>query len=457
MAIEKPEEQGAGPVRLKRGRGRRMLAGLVVLVVLGIAGWYFWGNGGQETQTAPLIVTAEVDTIENTITAAGTLQPRNFVDVGAQVSGQLERLHVEIGDEVAEGELLAEIDARVQQSRVASSRASLQALEAQIEARRSALQLSRANAQRQERLHAADATSQLDYDTAMNSLASAEANLIQLEKQIEQSLASLDQEETQLEFTSIFAPISGTVVSIEMNEGRTLNANQQAPTILRIADLGTMTVETQISEADVSRISRGMEVYFTTLGAGSRRWYGEVRQIQPTPVVENNVVLYTGLFDVGNEDGMLLPEMTAQVYFVTSKAENVLTVPLGALTFLDQSGPATAATAGNAAAMQGPDGNAAPPGANAGAGAAPRAQADSNDTASDNPRGRRARVTVVNEDGTYSEQEVLIGLTSRVAAEVRTGLEPGDRVVAGVLQGNAAIGAGNGERGRPGMRMMGGF
>lgn len=455
MAVDKPEKQGAGPVRTKRGRGRRMLGGLAAVVVLGLAGWYFWGSNGQETRTEPLIVTAEIGTIENTITAAGTLKPRNFVDVGAQVSGQLERLTVEVGDEVEEGELLAEIDARVQQSRVDSSRASLQALEAQVEARRSALQLARANAQRQERLREADATSQLDYDTAMNNLASAEANLIQLEKQIEQSLASLDQEETQLEFTSIFAPISGTVVSIEMNEGRTLNAAQQAPTILRIADLGTMTVETQISEADVSRIRKGMEVYFTTLGAGTRRWYGEVRQIQPTPVVENNVVLYTGLFDVGNDDGMLLPEMTAQVYFVTSKAENVLTVPLGALTFLDQSGPATAASAGNAAAMQRPAGNAANLEGNTGE--TRQTQNDINRAASNNTRGRQARVTLVNDDGSYSEQEVLIGLTSRVAAEVLAGLERGDRVVAGVLQGNAALGAGSGDRGGPPVRMMGGF
>lgn len=449
--VDGPEKQGAAFASPKPKRDRRMLGALLFVILLAGAAWYFWGSRDQEVRTEPLIVSAEIGTIENTITAAGTLQPRNYVDVGAQVSGQLEKLYVEVGDEVQAGELLAEIDARVQQSRVDSSRANLQGLQAQIEARRSALQLSRSNAERQERLRAADATSQLDYDTAINNLASAEASLVQLEKQIEQSLASLNQEETQLEFTSIFAPISGTIVSIEMNEGRTLNATQQAPTILRVADLNNMTVETQISEADVSRILRGMEVYFTTLGAGTRRWYGEVRQIEPTPVVENNVVLYTGLFDVGNEDGMLLPEMTAQVYFVTSKAANVLTVPLGALTFLDDEGPASAAATGNALAMAGADG-------------------DTNDTvyrpspasrsgaSANTNRGRLARVTRVNDDGTYSEQEVLIGLTSRVAAEVISGLQRGDRVVAGVLQGSAAVAGMNGDNRRgPPVRMMGGF
>lgn len=449
--VDGPEKQGAAFASLKPKRGRRMLGGLLLVVLFAGAAWYFWGNRGQEVRTEPLIVSAEIGTIENTITAAGTLQPRNFVDVGAQVSGQLEKLHVEIGDEVQAGDLLAEIDARVQQSRVDSSRANLQGLQAQIEARRSALQLSRSNAQRQERLRAADATSQLDFDTAINSLASAEASLVQLEKQIEQSLATLNQEETQLEFTSIFAPISGTIVSIEMNEGRTLNATQQAPTILRVADLSSMTVETQISEADVSRILRGMEVYFTTLGAGTRRWYSEVRQIEPTPVVENNVVLYTGLFDVDNEDGMLLPEMTAQVYFVTSKAANVLTVPLGALTFLDDEGPASAATTGNALAMSGADGEAND--TNYRSSQASRSGAPANSS-----RGRLARVTRVNDDGTYSEQEVLIGLTSRVAAEVISGLQRGDRVVAGVLQGNASLANMNGnDRRGPPVRMMGGF
>jgi len=311
------EIESETPVITRRGRKLWIVA--IVLLLCGAGSWYYWqSNSQQETTNQPLIATVQIGNIENTITAAGSLQPFDFVDVGAQVNGILETLHVDIGDVVEEGQLLAEIDARIQLARVEASRASIEALEAQIAARNASLALARANARRQERLRDADATSELDYDNAINNLASAEAGLIQLEKQIIQSKASLESDETQLEFSRIYAPSAGTVVSLDMNEGRTINANQQAPTILRIADLSTMTVETEISEADISSIKKGMPVYFTTLGGGNRRWYSTVRQILPTPIVENNVVLYTGLFDIDNSDGSLLSDMTAQVYFVTS-------------------------------------------------------------------------------------------------------------------------------------------
>lgn len=463
---------------------RKRFIGVALVLLLASAGGYYWFTGQeQEAADQPLIVTVEIGNIENTVTAAGSLQPFDFVDVGAQVSGQLQILHVEVGDIVEQGQLLAEIDARVQESRVEASRASIEAQEAQIAARRASLELARANKERQERLKAADATSELDYDNAINSLASAEASLIQLEKQIIQSLASLESDETQLEFSKIYAPAAGTVVSIEMNEGRTLNANQQAPNILRIADLNTMTVETEISEADISQIKKDMEVYFTTLGGGNRRWYSAVRQILPTPVIENNVVLYTGLFDIDNSDDSLLSEMTAQVYFVTSSAQNVLTVPVGALTFLDGPGQ-VAAGAGLAAraGAAGANGGGRPAGFGGGQGAgggAPeglteeaRARlreriASGEGFAGGQGRGaagaqaarRLASVNVVRDDGSFEEREIMIGVTSRIAAEVISGLELGDRVVAGILQAGTAGAAQNAEGGdrREMFRAMGGF
>ena len=120
-----------------------------------------------------------------------------------------------------------------------------------------------------------------------------------------------------------------------MKEGTTLNATQQSPTVMSIANLSTMTVETQISEADVGKLWIGMDVYFNTSSGGTRRWYSTLRQILPTPTATNNVVTYTGLFDVENGDGALLSGMTTQVYFVTSAARGVLTVPVGALKFAD--------------------------------------------------------------------------------------------------------------------------
>jgi len=371
---------------------------IAAILLAGAAGWYLLQrNSTTEVQNQPLLATVERGNIENTISAAGSLKPSSFIDVGAQVSGQLQKLYVEVGDRVEAEQLLAEIDARTQESRVDAARSALEALESQIESRQASLDLARANARRQERLKAAAATSDQDYDSAMANLASALASFTQLQKQIDQNRSTLAYEETQLEYTRIYAPMSGTVVSIEMNEGRTLNANQQAPTILRIADLSTMSIETQISEADIGNIKPGMSVYFTTLSGGNRRWTSSLRQILPTPVIENNVVLYTGLFDVNNSDGSLLPEMTAQVFFITASARDVLTVPVGALTF------------------------ARGPGAQAGAGPAPAT-------------GRPAMVEVMGADGIRQQREVMIGVTSRVSAEVISGLQEGEQVVAGIIQ-----------------------
>lgn len=446
---------------------KKALVGAVV-VVAAAGGWYLTRSSDQTAADEPLLARVEVGSIENTIASSGTLKPSHFIDVGAQVSGMLQKLHVDVGDVVTEGMLLAEIDARVQEGKVQASRASIAAQEAQLEARIAALELAKANAARQERLDAANATSKLEFDTAINNLASAQAGLEQLQKQIEQSKATLLSDETQLEFAKIFAPSAGTVVSIEMDEGRTLNANQQAPTILRIADLSTMTVEAEISEADIGTIKAGMPVYFTTLGSGDRRWYGTLRQILPTPTVTNNVVLYTGLFDIENTDNALFTEMTAQVYFITAAAQNVLTVPVGALTYTEQAAAPAVAAATPAAgaadqAAAGPPagfvpGAGGPPaGFVPGAGGPPQGFVPGQGRppggfggGAGRPGGRRAAlaaaapgvprpatVTVVKDDGTREDRNVTIGVTSRVAAEVLSGLTAGEQVIAGIVQANA--------------------
>jgi len=422
----------------------------VLVVALLIAGAYWTFSGESGPTTRPLFATVEVGDIENAVTAAGFLQPSTFVDVGAQVSGQLEVLHVLVGDVVAAGDLLAEIDATVQFNRVEASRASLRALEAQLSAREASLKLATANAARQTRLMDDDATTEADFDSATNSLVSAQSSLTQLQSQIAQSQAGLASDEAQLGYTTIFAPAAGTVVSIDKKEGQTLNANQQTPIILRIADLSTMTVEAGVSEADVTKLTVGMDVYFTTLGSGGRRWYGTLRQILPTPVITNSVVLYTALFDADNSDSTLFSNMTAQIFFVTSSARNVLKVPVGALTYAESSGqPAGAAQTfarggnGNGGGGRGGGGNAGERTANADSATLARMQerlarraAQGGGAAGrmDSTRPKLASVQVAVSDDEFEVREITVGVTSRIAAEVLSGLEEGERVVAGVLQ-----------------------
>jgi macrolide-specific efflux system membrane fusion protein len=450
----KPPEPNAAlpPVRAGSRSSRGRALAFVALLAIAAGGGYYWYRGGGNVEgDKPLVVTATVGDIENAVASAGTLQPNNTVPVGAQVSGQLQKLHVNVGDQVEAGQLLGDIDARVQRNKVASSRASIASAEAQISARREALVLAESNWERQQRLWAEQATSKQEYDSARNNLATAQANLTQQEQSIIQSKATLSTDETQLEYTQIFAPISGTVVSIAMREGVTLNATQQSPTIMQIADLATMTVETQISEADVGKVYPGMPVYFTTLGSGGRRWYSTLRQILPTPTATNNVVTYTGLFDIDNADGALLSGMTTQVYFVTSSARSVLTVPLGAVKFADAarapaaSGPAGAA---GAAGRRAPGGQSDAPSAS---GDARRRAPAAAGTSSAAPRAGSVRLVAA--DGSITDREVMIGVTSRVTAEVISGLAEGEQVVAGIVQA-AAAGAGQqnngGNRGFPG-------
>src|ERR1019366_3972252 len=152
-----------------------------------------------------------------------------------------------------------------------------------------------------------------------------------IKAQIQQTESTLRGDEANLGYTKIYAPIAGTVVSQTAKQGQTLNANQQAPIVMRIADLATMTVYAQVSEADVPKLHVGMDVYFTTLAGDNRRFYGKLRQISPTPTVLNNVVLYDALFEVANPDQVLMTQMTAQVFFVAASAKNALLVPLSAL------------------------------------------------------------------------------------------------------------------------------
>lgn len=355
------------------------------LILYWIVSGLFFGSEEISYRTAP----ATRGTIEQTVTALGSLQPKNYVDVGAQVSGQLKSVHVELGDMVKQGDLLAEIDAKVYETEVAAARARLADLESQLAGAEAELVLARRQYGRNLDLAKIDAVSRDVLDTSETSVKTIAARIGSLKAQIEQQKSTVEGGETNLGFTRIYAPIDGTVTAQQTLQGQTLNANQTAPTIMTVSDLATMTVEAQVAEADVGKLEAGMPVYFTTLGAAERRWNSTVRQILPTPEIVNEVVLFTVLVDIANPDGRLMKDMTAQVFFVLGRSEDAIIVPLSAVT-------------------QGRDGT--------------------------------ATVSVMGERGP-EERNVELGLTNRMNAEIVSGLEAGERVVTGVTSGDAAAGA----------------
>lgn len=321
------------PVVRRRSPWRWALIALVGLAVLGGSGyaWVRWGPGAK-TESAYITATVQRGDIEDQVSATGSLQPRDYVDVGAQVSGQLRKIHVEVGSEVKEGDLLAEIDAETSMARVDASKAQLRSQQAQMAERELTLAKAERDLQRQKNLMVEEATTAETLQNAETAVKTARAQIQSLKASMEQLQASMRVEEANLKYTKIYAPMAGTVVSITARQGQTLNTNQSAPTLMRIADLSVMTVQTQVSEADVSKLRGGMPVYFTTLGGQGRRWYGELKKIEPTPTVTNNVVLYNALFEVPNNNRSLMTSMTAQVFFVVAEAKDVLVVPMSALT-----------------------------------------------------------------------------------------------------------------------------
>lgn len=317
-----------------------------MIPVVAIAAWKFIPAGRDQFTT----VQVSRGDIESSVTALGTLQPRRYVDVGAQASGQIRKIHVESGDQVKEGQLLVEIDPSTQQAKLDASRFSIENLQAQLQEQYAQNQLARQKYQRQQNLAAGGATREEDVQTAQAELKATQARIDMYKAQIRQAQASLRSDQAELGYTRIYAPMSGTVVAVDAREGQTLNAQQQTPLILRIAKLSPMTVWAEVSEADIGHVKPGMHAYFTTLSGGNRRWTSTVRQILPIPPKPLNessqgsgspnstsksgsgrVVLYTVLLDVDNADNALMAEMTTQVFFVANQAKNVLTAPIAAL------------------------------------------------------------------------------------------------------------------------------
>ncbi|WP_421555240.1 efflux RND transporter periplasmic adaptor subunit [Pseudomonas kitaguniensis] len=388
---------------MKRPRpARRALLAVACLIpLIAAAAWLLLPPGRDSLAT----VTVTRANIENSVTALGTLQPRRYVDVGAQASGQIRQIHVEAGDQVTQGQLLVEIDPATQQAKLDASRYAIENLKAQLQEQTAQHALARQKYRRQQRLVAGNATREEDVQTAKAELSATQARVEMFQAQIRQAQASLRSDEAELGYTRIYAPMSGTVVAVDARVGQTLNAQQQTPLILRIAKLSPMTVWAEVSEADIGHVKPGMSAYFTTLSGGNRHWTSSVRQILPIPPKPLNetsqgngspssssktgsgrVVLYTVLLDVDNTDNALMAEMTTQVFFVASRVQDALTVPV--------------------AALQGNHGS---------------------DT-------QVARVVAKN--GAIEPREVRLGISDRLRVEVLGGLNEGDHVLIGPADGN---------------------
>ncbi|MFB3240796.1 efflux RND transporter periplasmic adaptor subunit [Aeromonas salmonicida] len=313
---------------------RLLLPALLLIAV----GWFFSATGATPVASY-ITATAERRDLEQSVLADGTLQAQKLVSVGVQVSGQIKVLHVALGDQVKQGDLLVEIDDLTQQNALKDAEAALDNVQAQLASRQATLRNNALMFDRQRKVLARGLGSQADYDSAEATLIATRADIRALTAQAVQARIAVDTARVNLGYTRIVAPMAGTIVAIPVEQGQTVNAVQSTPTIVKVARLDTMTVEAQISEADVIRVSTGLPIYFTILGAPGHRYEARLRAIEPAPDSINDdtssstttAVYYNGLFEVSNPEGALRIGMTAQVHLVLATERNALVIPAIAL------------------------------------------------------------------------------------------------------------------------------
>jgi HlyD family secretion protein len=300
---------------------RRSWIILIIVVVLAIAGWFGWRALNPPVVAEPYkTAVLEKGDLAEEITANGVINPVRVVSVGTQVSGTVQALYADFNDRVKAGQLLLRLDPALFNSR-------LQASEANLANVRATAALQKANAARAAELIRQNFISKQDYDTAVATSKSAAASVAQAEAQIRQDRANL-------EFSVIRSPVSGVVISRQIDIGQTVAASFNTPTLFQIArDLTQMQIEASVAEADIAKVKPGQRVDFTVDAYGARKFTGTVDQVRLNPTNQQNVVTYTVIVKAANPDGALLPGMTANASFLVSDRRDVLLIPNAALSF----------------------------------------------------------------------------------------------------------------------------
>ena len=272
------------------------------------------------------------------VNATGEISAAQLVDVGAQASGQIKKLYVKLGQQVKKGDLIASIDSTTQLNTLNTNKARLDTYRAQLVSAQVALRVKQRAFDRERALLAQDATSKADWENAQDALAAAKANVAELRSQIRQTQIAINTSEADLGYTRITAPMDGTVVSIPVEEGQTVNASQNTPTIVQLADLSKMLNKMQIAEGDMGKVKAGMSLTFTTLADNTKKRHAKLDVVDPglttmsqgsyntsTDTTDTAIYYYARAL-VPNDDGALHIGMTTQNNILVKSVKGVLTV-----------------------------------------------------------------------------------------------------------------------------------
>jgi macrolide-specific efflux system membrane fusion protein len=384
-------------------RFSRFLLFVALLAVAGGSLWW-WAKTYyfKVDPLAGVITTRAVKgDIEEAVLATGTLRPIKLVAVGAQVSGRITALKVAVGQQVKKGDLIAEIDSLTQQNALKTAEAFLASVGAQLDEKQATLAYAQSALKREQITLTQHASSRDTYESAETTVKTTEAQIAALNAQIVEAEVAVETARVNLGYTRITAPMDGTVLLTMAEEGQTVNATQSAPTIVILGEIDRMEVRAEISEADVTKVKPGQNVYFTVLGDLTHQFEGKLETIDPAPdslrsdsaiatttstvssssssSATSAAIYYYGRFTIPNPDGLLKTYMTAEVHIVLGSAKGVVTVPTSALS------------------AEGPDG--------------------------------KRTIDVVEPTGVISTRAVEVGLNDKLKAEIRSGLKAGERIV----------------------------
>ena len=319
---------------LPRHRRRApIVIGMVgVLTLLAAALWHWWSNdpvnGHYKT------VTIDRGPITALVTATGAVNPVISVQVGSQVSGKIAKLYADFNSVVREGQILASIDQKPYQAKVSQAKAALKSAQAGLAKARNMLVQKTLELNRMAALRKKQFVAQADLDLARTNARDAEAQVDVSDAQVDQAKATLASAELDLGYTTIFSPVNGTVVSRNVEEGQTVVASFQTPTLFVLAqDLTRMQVIANVSESDIGGVAEGKSADFRVDAYPREFFHGIVTQVRNAPISIQNVVTYDVIISVENPELKLKPGMTANISIVTARNDDALRAPNAALRF----------------------------------------------------------------------------------------------------------------------------
>ena len=323
---------------------------LIILLILGVGGYFVYDKffNIKDEKVEFITKKAKKGSFSKKVDATGEIFATELIDVGAQVSGQIKKLYVKLGDQVKKGDMIASIDSSTQQNSIDNKEAQLAIYKAQLESAKVALNIAKTQFDRENALFAKNATSKQEFESAKNTYSANSAKIKELEAQIKQTNIELSTAKINLGYTKITAPRDGTVVSVQVEEGQTVNANQTTPTIVNIADLSRVKMKMQIAEGDITKIKVGTPVEYSILSEPTKKFQTTVSSIDPglttlsdgsygssssskssysSSSSSSSAVYYYAQSIVDNKDGILRIGMTTQNELLIANVEDAIIVP----------------------------------------------------------------------------------------------------------------------------------